>query len=38
VTATYQGYAGYQAKTGREIPLVLLGPSENSPGGGSVHA
>jgi deazaflavin-dependent oxidoreductase (nitroreductase family) len=26
VTATYQGYAGYQEKTDREIPLVLLEP------------
>lgn len=26
VTATYKGYAGYQEKTGREIPLVLLEP------------
>jgi deazaflavin-dependent oxidoreductase (nitroreductase family) len=26
VTATYKGYAGYQEKTDREIPLVLLQP------------
>lgn len=26
VTATYKGYAGYQEKTDREIPLVLLEP------------
>jgi deazaflavin-dependent oxidoreductase (nitroreductase family) len=26
VTATYKGYAGYQEKTTREIPLVLLEP------------
>jgi deazaflavin-dependent oxidoreductase (nitroreductase family) len=26
VTAAYRGYAGYQAKTGREIPLVMLEP------------
>lgn len=26
VTATYKGYAGYQKKTDREIPLVLLEP------------
>ncbi len=26
VTSTYKGYAGYQAKTEREIPLVLLEP------------
>lgn len=26
VTATYNGYAGYQEKTDREIPLVLLEP------------
>ena len=24
VTATYKGYAGYQRKTDREIPLVIL--------------
>jgi deazaflavin-dependent oxidoreductase (nitroreductase family) len=28
VTATYKGYAGYQEKTEREIPLVLLEPLE----------
>jgi deazaflavin-dependent oxidoreductase (nitroreductase family) len=27
VTAAYKGYAGYQTKTTREIPLVLLRPS-----------
>ena len=26
VTASYKGYAGYQTKTDREIPLVLLEP------------
>jgi deazaflavin-dependent oxidoreductase (nitroreductase family) len=26
VTATHKGYAGYQEKTDREIPLVLLDP------------
>ncbi len=26
VTASYKGYAGYQTKTTREIPLVLLEP------------
>lgn len=26
VTATYKGYAGYQERTEREIPLVLLEP------------
>lgn len=26
VTAKYQNYAGYQAKTDRQIPLVLLDP------------
>lgn len=26
VTAQYKGYAGYQTKTTREIPLVLLDP------------
>jgi deazaflavin-dependent oxidoreductase (nitroreductase family) len=27
-TAAYKGYAGYQRKTTREIPLVLLSPKE----------
>ena len=27
VTAAYRGYAGYQTKTEREIPLVLLEPA-----------
>jgi deazaflavin-dependent oxidoreductase (nitroreductase family) len=27
VTRTYKGYAGYQAKTDREIPLVVLEPT-----------
>jgi deazaflavin-dependent oxidoreductase (nitroreductase family) len=27
VTAKYRGYAGYQAKTDREIPLVMLEPA-----------
>ena len=27
VTAAYKGYAGYQSRTDREIPLVLLGPT-----------
>ncbi len=27
VVATYRGYAGYQAKTERDIPLVLLSPA-----------
>jgi deazaflavin-dependent oxidoreductase (nitroreductase family) len=27
VTAKYRGYAGYQTKTDREIPLVLLEPA-----------
>ena len=27
VTGTYDGYAGYQRKTDREIPLVLLTPA-----------
>ncbi len=26
VTAAYEGYAGYQARTRREIPLVILEP------------
>ena len=32
VTATYKGYAGYQRKTDREIPLVLLEPVNASEG------
>jgi F420H(2)-dependent quinone reductase len=28
VTAGYKGYAGYQTKTDREIPLVLLEPAD----------
>ena len=31
VTAEYKGYAGYQTKTDREIPLVLLDPTTDSP-------
>ena len=27
VASTYKGYAGYQARTDREIPLVLLAPA-----------
>jgi hypothetical protein len=27
VTSAYKGYAGYQARTDREIPLVLLDPT-----------
>jgi hypothetical protein len=27
VTAKYQNYAGYQKRTQREIPLVLLRPA-----------
>jgi hypothetical protein len=26
VVAMYRGYEGYQARTGREIPLVILEP------------
>ena len=29
VTAAYKGYAGYQTKTERDIPLVILEPSES---------
>jgi len=29
VTAKYKGYAGYQEKTEREIPLVMLDPSSD---------
>jgi deazaflavin-dependent oxidoreductase (nitroreductase family) len=32
VTAAYKGYAGYQTKTDREIPLVLLEPAEGPRG------
>jgi len=28
VTAAYSGYAGYQEKTDREIPLVMLKPAD----------
>jgi deazaflavin-dependent oxidoreductase (nitroreductase family) len=31
VTATYKGYAGYQTKTDREIPLVLLESAGSTP-------
>jgi deazaflavin-dependent oxidoreductase (nitroreductase family) len=27
ITSTYKGYAGYQTKTDREIPVVLLTPA-----------
>ncbi|MEX2393000.1 MAG: nitroreductase/quinone reductase family protein, partial [Actinomycetota bacterium] len=27
VTGKYKGYAGYQTKTSREIPLVILEPA-----------
>jgi deazaflavin-dependent oxidoreductase (nitroreductase family) len=30
VTATYKGYANYQTKTDREIPLVMLEPTAGS--------
>ena len=32
VTAAYRGYASYQRKTEREIPLVLLKPLDRTPG------
>lgn len=32
VTAAYKGYARYQAKTDREIPLVVLEPCDDTPG------
>jgi len=32
ITATYNGYAGYQLKTERKIPVVLLEPVTSSPG------
>jgi deazaflavin-dependent oxidoreductase (nitroreductase family) len=31
VTATYKGYAAYQTKTDREIPLVMLEPRSERP-------
>jgi deazaflavin-dependent oxidoreductase (nitroreductase family) len=31
VTAAYKGYADYQTKTEREIPLVLLEPADGPP-------
>jgi len=34
VTATYKGYARYQTKTAREIPLVLLEPAALPPDSG----
>ena len=30
ITATYSGYAGYQKKTTRQIPVVILTPDGNS--------
>jgi deazaflavin-dependent oxidoreductase (nitroreductase family) len=30
VTSAYKGYAGYQTKTSREIPLVLLEPAPSA--------
>jgi hypothetical protein len=33
VTAAYKGYAGYQQKTDREIPLVILEPTIDAPSG-----
>ena len=30
VVAAYEGYAAYQSRTGREIPIVFLEPVENS--------
>jgi deazaflavin-dependent oxidoreductase (nitroreductase family) len=32
VTAAYKGYASYQTKTDREIPLVLLEPADGTRG------
>jgi deazaflavin-dependent oxidoreductase (nitroreductase family) len=32
VTAAYSGYGGYQTRTEREIPLVLLEPADGTPG------
>jgi deazaflavin-dependent oxidoreductase (nitroreductase family) len=32
VTAAYKGYASYQTKTDREIPLVLLKPADGTGG------
>jgi deazaflavin-dependent oxidoreductase (nitroreductase family) len=33
VTETYKGYAGYQRKTDREIPLVILEPASDASAG-----
>ena len=33
-TTAYAGYAGYQARTAREIPVVRLTPVGNDPAGG----
>jgi deazaflavin-dependent oxidoreductase (nitroreductase family) len=33
VTAAYKGYAGYQQKTDREIPLVILEPASDASSG-----
>ena len=30
VTKSYRGYAGYQRKTERDIPLIILEPAEAS--------
>ena len=32
VTAAYKGYNGYQTRTDREIPLVLLEPTDGALG------
>ena len=32
VTAAYRGYGGYQTRTDREIPLVLLEPADGTAG------
>jgi deazaflavin-dependent oxidoreductase (nitroreductase family) len=32
VTAAYKGYDSYQTRTDREIPLVLLEPTDGTPG------
>src|SRR5437763_12246712 len=36
ITATYRGYAGYQRRTERDIPVVILEPSASDPEEGSM--
>jgi len=36
ITATYRGYAGYQRRTERDIPVVILEPSASDPEEGAM--